>query len=40
MLDGQRTRSKLVGGILLVAFCFFYVIPLVAVSALANLAAL
>ena len=40
MADSQRTRSKIIGGILLVVFCFFYIIPLVAVSALSNLGAL
>lgn len=40
MLDSQRTRSNLFGGVILVVFCFFYTLPLIAVSFLANLAAL
>lgn len=40
LTDGARTKNKFFGGILLVVFCFFYCIPLVVVSLLANLAAL
>lgn len=40
MTDAARTKNKFFGGILLVVFCFFYCIPLVVVSLLANLAAL
>lgn len=40
MTDGSRRKNKFFGGILLVVFCFFYCIPLVVVSLLANLAAL
>lgn len=40
MTDGSRTKNRFFGGILLVVFCFFYCIPLVVVSLLANLAAL
>ena len=40
MLDGARTRSKFFGAILLIVVCFFYTIPLLAVSLLANLTAL
>ncbi|KAM0747717.1 DUF221-domain-containing protein [Meredithblackwellia eburnea MCA 4105] len=40
MLDSQRSRSKFFGAILLVGFMILYIIPLVGVSVLANLAAL
>ncbi len=40
MRDATRTKNKLFGGLLLVVFCFFYTIPLLAVALLANLSAL
>lgn len=40
MKDGARTKNKFFGGLLLVVLCGLYTIPLVAVSLLANLAAL
>ncbi|GAA6040001.1 hypothetical protein JCM8097_002661 [Rhodosporidiobolus ruineniae] len=40
MSDAARTKNKFFGGILLVLLCGLYTIPLVAVSLLANLAAL
>mgnify|MGYP006876448976 FL=1 len=40
MGDAARMKNKFFGGILLVLLCGFYIIPLVAVALLANLAAL
>lgn len=40
MKDATKTRNKMFGGLLLAVFCFFYTIPLLAVSLLANLSAL
>lgn len=40
MDDKTRGWNKFVGGMILVVFCFFYLIPLLAVSLLANLAVL
>ncbi|GAA5853364.1 hypothetical protein JCM9279_005766 [Rhodotorula babjevae] len=40
MSNAARGKNKFFGGILLVLLCGFYIIPLVAVSLLANLAAL
>jgi hypothetical protein len=40
MPEGKRNRSKFFGGVILAVFCFFYTIPLIGVSLLANLAAL
>ncbi|KAM0786205.1 hypothetical protein ACM66B_007009 [Microbotryomycetes sp. NB124-2] len=40
MSDHAKSKNKFFGGMLLVVFCFFYTIPLIVVSLLANLAAL
>lgn len=40
MDEGKRTRSKISGSIILVVFCFFYTLPLLAVSLMANIVAL
>ena len=40
MTDAARTRSKIVGSIILVVFLILYTIPLLAVALMANLAAL
>lgn len=40
MSNAARAKNKFFGGLLLVLLCGFYTIPLVAVSLLANLAAL
>ncbi|KAK4049970.1 hypothetical protein OIV83_003794 [Microbotryomycetes sp. JL201] len=40
MSDHAKSKNKFFGGLLLIVFCFFYTIPLIVVSLLANLAAL